>query len=99
MPLFSDNSQLVRDNFRIDLTHWDQMTIETKLVIICSNNDLSSGRHQVIILTNAGILLIGPLGTNFSEIHFKMSSGKRPQCDKASVFIEYGWDIGVNDYT
>ena len=26
-----------------------------------------SGRHQAIIWTNAGILLIGPLGTNFYE--------------------------------
>ena len=46
------------------------------------------GRRQAIILTNAGILLIGPLGTNFSEIlieihtfsfkkmHLKTSSGK-----------------------
>ena len=28
----------------------------------------SPKRHQAIIWTNAGILLIGPLGTNFSEI-------------------------------
>ena len=27
-----------------------------------------AGRRQAIIWTNAGILLIGPLGTNFSEI-------------------------------
>ena len=26
------------------------------------------GRRQAIIWTNAGILLLGPLGTNFSEI-------------------------------
>ena len=36
--------------------------------------------HQAIILANTGKLLIGPLGTNFSEI-WKMSSGKwRPFC-------------------
>ena len=36
---------------------------------IGSDNGLSpGGRHQAIIWTNAGILLIGPLGTNFSEI-------------------------------
>ena len=28
----------------------------------------SPGRRQAIIWTNAGILLIGPLGTNFCEI-------------------------------
>ena len=39
-----------------------------KLTIIGSDNGLSHERHQAIIWTNAGILLIGPLGTNFSEI-------------------------------
>ena len=39
-----------------------------KLSIIGSDNCLSPGRHQAIIRTNAGILLIGPLGINFSEI-------------------------------
>ena len=33
-----------------------------------SDNGLSPGRRQAIIWTNAGILLIGTLGTNFSEI-------------------------------
>ena len=37
-------------------------------VIIGSDNDLSPVRRQAIIWTNAGILLIGPWGTNFSEI-------------------------------
>ena len=37
-------------------------------VIIGSDNGLSPVRRQAIIWTNAGILLIGPLGTNFSEI-------------------------------
>ena len=53
---------------------------------------------QAIIWTNAGILLFGPLGTNFSEIlikvhtfpfkemHFKMLSGKwMPFCLSLSV--------------
>ena len=55
-----------------------------KLTIIGSGNVLSPDRHQAIIRTNAGIMLIWPLGTNFSEIYtlsFKkmyltMSSGK-----------------------
>ena len=63
------------------------------LAIIGSDKGLSPGRRQAIILTSAGILLIGPLGANFSEIlieihtisfkkiHLKMSSGKwRPFC-------------------
>ena len=40
----------------------------SKLAIIGSDNGLSPGRRQAIIGTNAGILLIGPLGRNFSEI-------------------------------
>ena len=40
----------------------------SKLNIIGSDNGLSPGRRQAIILTNAGTLLFGPLGTNFSEI-------------------------------
>ena len=39
-----------------------------KLTISGSDNGLSPGRYQVIIWTNDGTLLIGPLGTNFSEI-------------------------------
>ena len=65
----------------------------SKLVIIGSDNGMSSDRRQAIISTNTGIVLIGPLGTNFSEILIeihtfsfkkmllKMSSGKgRPFC-------------------
>ena len=39
-----------------------------KLTIIGSDNGLSLGQCQAIIWTNAGILLIRPLGTNYSEI-------------------------------
>ena len=39
-----------------------------KLTIIGSDNGLLPGRRQAIIWTNAALLLIGPLGTNFSEI-------------------------------
>ena len=38
------------------------------LTIIGSNNGLSPGLRQAIIWTNAGILLIGPIETNFNEI-------------------------------
>ena len=40
----------------------------SKLTIIGSDNGLSPDRRQAIMWTNAGLLLIGPLGTNFSEI-------------------------------
>ena len=39
----------------------------SKLTTIGSDNGLSSGRRQAIILTNAGILVIGPFGINFSD--------------------------------
>ena len=74
------------------LTHWGRVThiCVCKLAIIGSDNGLSPGRRQAIIWINAGILLIGPLGTNLSEIyikilkfsvkkmHLKMSSAKWP---------------------
>ena len=40
----------------------------TKFTIIGSDNGLSLGRRQAIIWSNAGILLIRPLGLTFSEI-------------------------------
>ena len=40
----------------------------SRLTIIGSDNGLSPGRRQAIILINAGILLIGPLGTITIEI-------------------------------
>ena len=40
----------------------------SKLSIIGSDNGLLPGRHQAIIWADAGILLIGPIGTNFNEI-------------------------------
>ena len=40
----------------------------SKLTTIGSDNGLSPGQHQAIIWTNAGILLIDPLGKNFNEI-------------------------------
>ena len=52
------------------LTHRGRVThiCVGKHTIIVSDNGLSPGRRQAIIWTNAGILLIGPLWTNFSEI-------------------------------
>ena len=51
-------------------THWDWVThiCVSKLIIIGSDNGLLPERRQAIIWTNAGILLIGNLGTNLSQI-------------------------------
>ena len=52
------------------LTHWGQVMhiCVGKLTSIASDNGLSPGRRQAIIWNIAGIMLIGPLGTNCSEI-------------------------------
>ena len=42
-----------------------------KITIIGSDNSLAPGRRQAMIWTNAGILLIGPLGTSFGDILIK----------------------------
>ena len=84
------------------LTLWGRVThiCVSKLTTIGSDNGLSPGRRQANIWTNAGILSIGSLGTNFSEIlieiytfsfkkmHLKMSFGKlRPFCLGLNVLI------------
>ena len=51
-------------------THWGRVTHKCvgTLTSMGSDNGLSPGRRQTIIWANNGILLIGPLGTSFSEI-------------------------------
>ena len=95
----------------VELTHWGWVThiCVSKLTIIGSDNGLSPVRRQAIIWTNAGILLILPLGTNFSEIliriktfsfkkiHLKKSSGKcRPFCLGLNVLT---WPHNYNSST
>ena len=78
----------------------------SKLTIIGPDNGLSPGRRQAIIWINDGILLIGPLGTNLSEIlieiiifsvnkmHLKISSGNwQPFCLGLNVLSHpsLGW--------
>ena len=70
----------------------------SKLNIIGSDNGLLPGQHKAIIWTKAGLLLIGPLRTNISEIligiytvsfskmHLKILSGNwQPSCLNLSV--------------
>ena len=58
------------------LTHWSQVThiCAKKLTTIGSDNGLVPGGRQAITHTNAGILLISILGTNFSEILIKVNT-------------------------
>ena len=95
--------QLVKNG---ELTHWGRVThiCVSELTIIGSDNGLSPSRRQAIIWTNAGILLIRPWGTNFSEIlieigvfsfkkmHLKMLSAKcRPFCLGLNVLSGTHW--------
>ena len=89
----------------ISLSHWGRVThiCISELIIIGSDNGLSPERRQAIIWTIAGILLIGTLGTNFSQIlreidtfsfkkmHLKMSSAKwRQFCLHLNVLFYSG---------
>ena len=69
--------------------YWGRVThiCLSKLTIIGSDNVLSPGRHQAIIRTNAGILLNGPLGTNFSEMLIKK---------KNHLFLHSCWNFHWN---
>ena len=91
--------------WQIWLTYWGRVThiCVGQLTIIGSDNGLSPSRRQAIIWTNPGILLIGTVGTNFSEIlieiltfsfkkmRLKMSSAKwRPFCLGLNVVTHRG---------
>ena len=91
------------------LTHWGRVMhiCVSKLTTIGSDNGLSPGRRQAIIWTNAGILLIRPLGTNFNEMlieiqtfsfmkmRLKMSSAKwRPFCLGLNVLTKLPSKLG-----
>ena len=85
------------------VTHWGWVMhiCISKLTTIGSDNGLLPDWHQAIIWTNTGILLIGPLGTKFSEIlieihifwlkdmHLKKSSVKWQPFVSASVCYVY----------
>ena len=88
------------------ITHWSRVThiCVGNLTIIVANNGLSPGRRQAIIWTNAGILLIEPLGTSLSEIlieilpfsfkkmRLKVSSATwRPSCLDLNVMMCHQW--------
>ena len=83
------------------ITHWGRVThiCVSKLTIIGTYNGLLPSRHQAIIWTNAAIMLIGHLWTNFSAIlirietfsfkkmHLKISSILSwPECIKCTIF-------------
>ena len=95
------------------LTQWDRVAhiCAGELTIIVSDNGLSPGRRQTIIWTNAGILLMGPYGTNFSKILIEilifsftkmslkgLSATKRPFCIGLNV-LKLGLVFSSKSYT
>ena len=64
------------------ITHWGRVThiCVSKLNVIGSDNGLSPGRRQAIIWTNTGILLIGAVGTNVSEILIRICTFSLKKC-------------------
>ena len=106
--MFQESASAVTRND--SLTHCGRVThiCVSKLTIIGSDNGLSPGRRQAIIWTNAGILLIGPYETNFSEIlikihtssfkkmHLKMTSEKMSAIlSRPQCVINGVWHVGL----
>ena len=99
----------------MSLSHWGWVThiCVSRSTNIGSDNGLSPGRRQAIIWTSAGILLNGPLGTNFCEIlikiqnfsftkmHLKTSSAQwRPFCpggDELMMVLPGGFSLMVTE--
>ena len=84
---------------------WETHICVSDLNIIGSDNGLSPSRRQATIWTIAGILLTGPLRTNFNEIlfqirklsfkkmHLKLCSAKwRPSCLGLNVLVHTRFD-------
>ena len=76
------------------LTHWGRVTH----ICIVSDNGLSPGLRLAIIRTNAGILLIRPLGTNFIQFLFeilifslKKNALESVVCEKAAILSRPQW--------
>ena len=76
------------------LTHWGRLThiCVSKLTIIASDNGLSPVRRQAIIWTHAEILLIGTLGTNFSEILIEILTFSFTKMRLKVYFIDFCYE-------
>ena len=81
---------------------WDRVTniCLGNLTTIGSDNGLSPGRRQAIIRTNDGILFIGPLGTNLSEISIEiLTFSFKKMCLKVSSAKWQPFCLGLNELT
>ena len=75
------------------LTHWGQVMhiCVSKIIIIDSYNGLSPGQCKAIIWTNARLLLIGPLGINFSEILIQINIYSLKKTFVLSILSQPQW--------
>ena len=83
------------------LTHWGWVThiCVSKLTPIGADNGLLPRWPQAIIRSNAGILLIGPLGTIFSELSIKIHTFSfKKMCLKMSSVKWCPSCLGLNVY-
>ena len=71
-------------------TEW-RIYASVNWTIFDSDNGLSPGQRQVIIWTNAGILLTGPLGTSFTEILIEIQTFSF----KKKAFENVIWKMGA----
>ena len=90
---YCDNSML--------LTNWGRVMhiCVSELPIIGSDNGLSPGLRQAHIWTNAGILLIRPLGTNFCEISIEILTFSKKMRLKVSSAKRRPFCLGLNVLT
>ena len=81
------------------LTHWGPVMdiYVRKLTIIGSDNGLLPGWCQALIRTNAGILLIWSLGTNFNEmlIEIQTCSVKEIHLKRSAKCCRFGLGLNV----
>ena len=100
---FVSKSDSIMISASIHLTHWVRVThicvgkLTIIVTIIGTDNGLSPEGRQAIICTNAGILLIGPLGTNFSEILIQIQTfSLKKICLKMSSAKCCSFHLGLN---
>ena len=69
----------------------------SNLTIIGSDNGLAPTRRQAIIWTNAGMLLIGPLGINFSKILIKIQTFSSKKMRVKVLYVKWrSFCLGLN---
>ena len=74
--ILKDYCKMVVTPLLMHLTHWGWVAHKciSKLTILGSDNGFLPGQCQAIIWNNDGILSIGPLGINFSEILIRIQT-------------------------